>query len=100
MTEHEILQSIAQNIFLLQEMSSLKTVSQTLRIKYKEREDFLGQLQTVSLKVGDSVQLKQEYQNGELRGEVGKIQKINPKKIKVAFGLKIWNIPKVMLEKA
>jgi hypothetical protein len=51
--------------------------------------------------VGQEVQLKPEHRGTKPYGEIGIVEKVNPKKLKVKFESNtfgMWNIPKTMLQ--
>jgi len=57
------------------------------------------QANCISWHTGQQVQLKTQHQGRKPYNQVGTVEKVNPKKLKVRYeGFSIWNIPKTMLQ--
>ena len=56
--------------------------------------------QTMGWFVGQKVKMKPEHHNRKPYDAIGKIVKVNPKKLKVKFegDYRFWNIPKTMID--
>ena len=53
---------------------------------------------SIGWRIGMKVRLKTEHANRKPYAEIGVVEKVNPKKLKVRYGLVVWTIPKEMLE--
>ena len=67
-------------------------------ISRKAREQREISASRVGWRVGQEVQLQAEFQHRRPYDTIGKITKVNPKKLQVKFDGIIWNIPKTMVK--